>query len=41
MSIREQLRGAFKSEKWKLKVDAMSDQQVYAIYHKFKRERKI
>lgn len=35
------LRGAYKSQTWKDKVDKMSDAQVYAIYIKFKAQGKL
>ena len=38
---RQQVTAAYPSESWKYKVSKMSDQQVLAIYFRFKKEGKI
>ncbi len=38
---RDAVKGAYKGEKWKLKVDNMTDDQVTAIYIRLKGQGKV
>lgn len=38
---RNEIKKAYSSESWSYKVDRMSDQQVIAIYFRFKNQGKI
>ena len=39
--MRKEIRKAYSGERWQLKIDKMLDDQIIAIYYKFKKEGKI
>lgn len=41
MPIRELVKSAYKNKKWAAKVDKMTDAQVFALFIKFRRDKKI
>jgi hypothetical protein len=38
---REALKGAYSGEKWIVKVDKMSDEQIIAVYNRLKSQGKV
>lgn len=38
---REAVKGAYKSSKWKQRVNTMPDDQILAIYHNLKTQNKV